>query len=74
MDGYCTRCSGISTLIAGVVFLLNAWFSLIDPWILLGLVLALAGLGHIVKPSCGCGGGCCMPEAPVKAVSAKKKQ
>ena len=71
MDGYCGRCSGIKVLVLGVIFLANAFLFKWDPWTLIGALLVIGGIVHIVKPSCGCGSGCCMPtDAPLK----KKKR
>ena len=66
MDGYCGKCSGASWIVLGVIVLLNWWFGIVNWWALVGALLVLCGIMHVVKPSCGCGGGCCMPEMTKK--------
>jgi hypothetical protein len=62
----------MSTLIVGAVLLLNEWFFKYNPWLVVSVILIVAGIISIAKPSCGCDdcGSCC--EAPAKPKAKKK--
>ncbi len=65
----CGKCKGIGLLVVGLLVVLNSWLTLVDWWMLIGVLLALKGLMCVVKPN-GC--GCCSVEMP-KALPKKKK-
>lgn len=51
--GMCSRCKGWKAFIVGLIFLINYFWPFADWWMLVGLLLTLAGLVRIIKPSCG---------------------
>jgi hypothetical protein len=63
---YCGKCSGVWLIVLGVLVAGNAWFGILRWSYAFALLLVVAGILSIVKPDCGCGGGCHMPmDAPV---------
>ena len=68
-DGVCMKCHGVKKLVLGILVLLWAlvWPSL-DWRLVLGVLLALAGVLKLVKPMCGH----CEPMMPSKMGSKKK--
>lgn len=72
MDSYCSKCSGASTLVVGLIFLANYWFLNWDWWLVIGLLLVIGGIIHIAKPSCGCDSGCCAAEMEKPAAKKRK--
>jgi uncharacterized membrane protein HdeD (DUF308 family) len=53
---YCMKCKGMMWIVVGLVFLLNnLWLHWAFDTVL-GILLVIAGIISMVKPSCGCPG------------------
>lgn len=68
--GYCHTCWGIMKLVVGGLFVANHFMAFTDYWLLIGVLLMLAGIMKLVKPTCP---HCVEPKTTMAAKAAKKR-
>jgi len=50
--GRCGMCRGWTLLVAGVILLINAYWSFTQTWTLIAWLIALVGLSKVIWPCC----------------------
>jgi hypothetical protein len=73
-DSYCGKCRGVQTMVVGALVVANSYWSWFAWPMFIGALLVVSGAIKMIKPSCGCNGGCCEGGMCAEEKPSKKKK